>query len=430
MNVIVGRRPDGRGGFVLDKFSLYYPDNSVIPGDTWDLLHGYSFRTAALSGSLNRAGLHGLGVGSIPVAEGTEFDAAKHGLVIDAESAYEDCAYVEIRESETNEDREKRIDGMVKGMVAAYGSQGILSLSYDPAEQQEGITTLESEWSLLKRVTAGETMAAPTTDDMRQQDEIATPVEVNECFAAVRAAYPNALLGINYLRDAVCVELLPSDADLLWTDYGAGCHESSVEHARCARERVAIQRLLRAEGGRNHLVHLGAFAFPKGGEEPLTDQELPAAAVMAKSMLEVPTSSGPSTGVPVDIRRAARLRLAVGDDSCLAIASGVDQHNCKALLPYFDIFMVNSSLLMTLPQKQGRHFLPWTCPQCTVVETSYPTMCDCCDFNRQSHPSYVAALAAAGDPTSRAYDALDRLDPGKVRCLADLVHGSIMEDEI
>ena len=191
MNVIVGRRPDGQGGFVLDKFSLYYPDNSLISpcNNSWDLMQGYSFRTAALSGSLNRAGLHGLGAGLIPLAEGTEFDAAAHGLVIDDASAYdmpphnslvscqlsyshlirevvgrdryEDCAYVDSRAGETNEDRGRRIDGMVKAMVAAYGSQGILSLSYDPAERQQGMTVLESEWRLLKRVADEESAAVP-----------------------------------------------------------------------------------------------------------------------------------------------------------------------------------------------------------------------------------------------------------------------------
>ena len=76
--------------------------------------------------------------------------------VIDDASAYEDCAYVDIREGETDEQRERRIDALVHGMVAAYGSQGILSLSYDPAERQQGMTALESEWGLLKRVAANE----------------------------------------------------------------------------------------------------------------------------------------------------------------------------------------------------------------------------------------------------------------------------------
>ena len=180
MNVIVGRRSDGQGGFVLDKFSLYYPDNSAISGDNWDLLQGYSFRTAALSGRLNRAGLHGLRSGSIPVAEGTEFEASKHGLVIDDESAYEDCAYVETREGETNSDRQRRIDGMVDGMVAAYGSQGILSLSYDPAERQQGLTALESEWILLKRVAAEERAAAEAAECRLVSDAAQGEVEAME----------------------------------------------------------------------------------------------------------------------------------------------------------------------------------------------------------------------------------------------------------
>ena len=64
------------------------------------------------------------------------------------------------------------------------------------------------------------------------------------------------------------------------------------------------------------------------------------------------------------------------------------------------------------------------------VEENYPTMCDCCDFNRQNHPSYAAALAAAADLAAKSLDALDRIGGRKVRRLAELVHGAIMEDEI
>ena len=155
MNVVVGRRPNVSGGFVLDKFSLYYPDNAPCQatwGSKWDVLQGYSFRTAALSGSLNRAGLDGLRRGSVPAANGSAFNAAKHGLIIDDASAYEDCAYVGGDEGETAETRAGRIDGMVAAMVAAYGGrQGILALSYDPEEQARGVTALEGEWELLKK---------------------------------------------------------------------------------------------------------------------------------------------------------------------------------------------------------------------------------------------------------------------------------------
>ncbi len=147
MNVIVGRRPNGTGGFVLDKFSLYYPNNADIPsewGNNWDLLEGYSFRTAALSGSLNRAGLRGIAL---------DFPCAQHGLVIDGDSAYEDCAYVKTIPGESAQERAGRIEGMVRAMVDSFGgSGGCLAPSYDPAEQQQGLTALEGELKLLLKV--------------------------------------------------------------------------------------------------------------------------------------------------------------------------------------------------------------------------------------------------------------------------------------
>ena len=158
MNVIVGRRRNPSGnGYVLDKFSLYYPNNEAVPDEwkkskQWDLLQGFSFRTAALTGSLNRAGLNDLRLGRIPTAAGVpSFDCDEYGLVIDSASAYEDCAYVETRLSESDSDRVERIDSMVEAMVAAYSESGILSLSYDPVERKAGKTALESEWLLLKK---------------------------------------------------------------------------------------------------------------------------------------------------------------------------------------------------------------------------------------------------------------------------------------
>lgn len=156
MNVIVGRRPNGSGGYVLDKFSLYYPDNKAATakfGTEWPLIHGYSFRTAALSGTLNRAGLDDLRQGTIQaVNSGLPFRAEDHGLVIDEDSAYEDCAYVSTPPDETDEMRKQRIEKMVKAMAAAYGGdRGVLAMSFDPVEQAQGVTALQSEWTLLQK---------------------------------------------------------------------------------------------------------------------------------------------------------------------------------------------------------------------------------------------------------------------------------------
>ena len=76
---------------------------------------------------------------------------AQHGLVVDDESAFEDCAYVCNVAGESDEERARRIDGMVAALVAAYSGSHILAPSYDPAEREQGMTVLESEWRLLKR---------------------------------------------------------------------------------------------------------------------------------------------------------------------------------------------------------------------------------------------------------------------------------------
>ena len=55
-------------------------------------------------------------------------------------------------EGESQEERLRRIDGMVAAMVAAYPS--VLAPSFDPEERRRGVTALESEWELLKRYAA------------------------------------------------------------------------------------------------------------------------------------------------------------------------------------------------------------------------------------------------------------------------------------
>lgn len=150
MNVIVGRHSNGEGGDVLDKFSLYYSDNAAMNtqyNNTWPLLQGYSFRTACLAGTLNRDGLSRIQTDEV---------GADNGLVIDDNSKEEDCAYVEIRPGESdNKERRQRIEKIVSEMVTKYNILGLLAKSYDPIENEEGLTALQSEWNLLKRILDG-----------------------------------------------------------------------------------------------------------------------------------------------------------------------------------------------------------------------------------------------------------------------------------
>ena len=239
MNVIVGRRPNGSGGFVLDKFSLYYADNAAIPaewGSTWELLQGYSFRTAALNGSLNREGLNGLRWGSVPTAVGTEFDAAVHGLVIDDASAYEDCAYVSAIGGESTAARVSRIDGMVAAMVAAYGgSHGLLALSYDPAEQAQGLTALESEWQLLKSH-ARNSCSLPPAAAVMDSPRISGPAQ-----ATVSSTRREGASSFTFLQSLSFIHF-PSVTFLHSLCRGSGCGSGTC--SRCGARLVYVAALL------------------------------------------------------------------------------------------------------------------------------------------------------------------------------------------
>ena len=154
MNVITGRHKNSHGKWSLDKFCLYYPNNEQayrLWGKNWPILSGYSFRTAVLNGNLNRGNLRGLREGTIPTQAGTQFNKEHFKLVIDDESEYEDCAYMKFDLEDTQIIQMGMIESMVLKMVKAYGGEtGVLAPSYDPDEQ--GMTALESEWKLMKRV--------------------------------------------------------------------------------------------------------------------------------------------------------------------------------------------------------------------------------------------------------------------------------------
>jgi len=165
VNVFVGRRENIDKKWSVDKFSLFYPDNTIayaMWGIQWPLLPGYSFRTAVLNGTLNRGDLRGLKNGTLPTKY--KFEAKTHGLVISDDSEYEDCAFVAQIPNESTEDLCARIDRLVVTMICAYGGPGgILALSYDPKENQENMSALQSEWELLQRVSLPPPIPPPHT---------------------------------------------------------------------------------------------------------------------------------------------------------------------------------------------------------------------------------------------------------------------------
>lgn len=144
VNVISGRRvvatKAGETTTTIEKFSLYYPNNDIMNkkyGNRWPLLSGYSFRTAVLQGSLNRNALKILS---------TDEELTRNGLIIDATSTYEDCAYV--KEYGNDDEKIAAIEKLISLIKESHGS--LLAPSYNPTEQKDGLSALESEWNVFR----------------------------------------------------------------------------------------------------------------------------------------------------------------------------------------------------------------------------------------------------------------------------------------
>jgi hypothetical protein len=165
MNVIKGRRKSSNGKFVVDKFSLYYPDNSAILdrgiSPSGNLIQGWAFRTAVFSGTLGqkRKKLKNL---SKVFPEGRNY-----GLIIDRDSAYEDTAYVKNSDDDERKQMEN-IGAMITRMVEMLGDiesgedgeDNYFAMSYDPDEADRGITVLQSEWYVFNQAIADTRFAA------------------------------------------------------------------------------------------------------------------------------------------------------------------------------------------------------------------------------------------------------------------------------
>lgn len=136
INVIAGRITDAKGRISVQKFSLYYPDNKLCYeawGRNWSLLHGFSFRTGVVKGTLNRIQF---------------IDLCKkvNGLRYDENSLYEDASYFSSDVDEKDESIIHRVNKVIQGLLTY---KHVLSMSFDPSEKENGVTAVESEWKLL-----------------------------------------------------------------------------------------------------------------------------------------------------------------------------------------------------------------------------------------------------------------------------------------
>lgn len=99
-------------------------------------------------------------------------------------------------------------------------------------------------------------------------------------------------------------------------------------------------------------IHFGGVAFKYTKDiGPRYQKDLARYAAYEKK-IDVVTTSGPATGVPAPLDKVQRFREGVGDRA-LALASGITVDNVETFLPYVDAFLVGTGIESAYGQVDG-----------------------------------------------------------------------------
>lgn len=159
---------------------------------------------------------------------------------------------------------------------------------------------------------------------------------------SIRARHPDLWLGINLLGyEPEEIIALPEAVllDGVWAD-DAGV--DSLDAATAAAAAGRWTEACRRTGWKG--LYFGGTAFKT--QTPIRDDQLPEVGRRAAGFVDVVTTSGPGTGIAVDVGRVKILREALGTHP-LALASGVTPENVEDVLPYVDVFLVASGIEST-----------------------------------------------------------------------------------
>ena len=158
----------------------------------------------------------------------------------------------------------------------------------------------------------------------------------------VRERYPTLWIGLNLLTrrpaDALTAALDACGViDGIWSD-NAGIDEvsDSTGHLR-ADEFVAVRRARSWSG-----LYFGGVAFKYQRE--VVEENLARAAVMSAPYMDVLCTSGPATGSPAAVSKVRELRIGLGDQHAMALASGITPENVQVYTPYVQAVLVGTGI--------------------------------------------------------------------------------------
>jgi hypothetical protein len=154
-------------------------------------------------------------------------------------------------------------------------------------------------------------------------------------YEQVRKQFPNIWIGINFL------DITGANAWNLLTRVTNTCYKlNALWLDNLPEERFQIQKL----GTFDSIEVFGGVAF-KYIDPDICGQQLKDSCNKALRTVDVITTSGTKTGSAPDTEKLEEIRRNIGNETRLALASGVTEENVSLFLPTVDTFLVASSII-------------------------------------------------------------------------------------
>ncbi len=156
------------------------------------------------------------------------------------------------------------------------------------------------------------------------------------CLEKIKEKLPNFLIGVNFLipSDEVVPGLYSTQPDLYQSDYSSS---KMIDRSKLPKTEFFL-----------------GIAFKYSSKVNITGEELRMHCEKVSALADVPTTSGPATGVGADIIKIREIRSYLPENKRLGIASGVTESNVEM---YLDAgvtdFLVATSLIAKVDEENG-----------------------------------------------------------------------------
>lgn len=141
-----------------------------------------------------------------------------------------------------------------------------------------------------------------------------TPDNINSIYYNIRKLYPNKFIGINYMNNIEnFIHIIPDNISAIWTDKGIGNYDS-----------MEMINKINEIKNKKKFLYFGGF-FHKGNNNNISKMKINKKIKKANLSLDVITTTGESTGIPIDLEILKHIKEL--SNKPIALASGININN-------------------------------------------------------------------------------------------------------